>query len=99
MDSISSCRYWILIGGVVIASNTRVSIYNVYVSHQPSIKLEIWNFLSESIVYEQNRCIYLIWDFNCVRNTEVKKNFQYRAYDSQAFNNFIIDVELMDVKA
>lgn len=86
------------IAGKLSVSDLKIIIINIYLPHQPSVKLHLWSILIELISSHQDSCVCVIGDFNCVRNKEERINCLYRAADSQAFNEFILDNELIDVK-
>lgn len=54
--------------------------------------------MEEFINTHGDKAICLVGDFNCVRNSEERRNCLYRSIDSKSFNDFIEANELFDIQ-
>ncbi|GKD13482.1 RNA-directed DNA polymerase, eukaryota [Tanacetum coccineum] len=69
---------------------------NLYVPHPSNEKGVLWSRLDGLI--QQNNCAWCVFsDFNEVRNQDDRMNTQFHTKDSDEFNEFIANTQLMEV--
>lgn len=72
-------------------------IVNIYALYSQEDKQVLWEKLSEKMMLIPNEAYCLVGDFNCIRNEGERENCSYRRRDMESFNNFIGDMNLMEM--
>ncbi|XP_058774728.1 uncharacterized protein LOC131649000 [Vicia villosa] len=89
----------IWVEGVWGKEKRKVIIINVYAPCNGRRKRELWVELKARLTEKQGVCVCVLGDFNAVRDVEERKgsNENNRREEMEDFNNFISDLDLIDL--
>lgn len=88
-------RFWIWLRG--LHNGSFINIGNVYGPLNRDLKEVVWNSLRELVIAFFNEPICLMGDFNCVCRREDRDNCIYNQRDTDRFNAFIKDCNLLEI--
>ncbi|KAJ0427646.1 putative RNA-directed DNA polymerase [Helianthus annuus] len=94
-DEVIKDRFFLCVGGTLVASGTRINLVNVYAPNIPVARRVLWEELVSLRNSRQGLWVFM-GDFNDVRSPEERFNSEYVASNAEAFNDFILAAALLE---
>ncbi|WOH14893.1 hypothetical protein DCAR_0934421 [Daucus carota subsp. sativus] len=88
---------WILVQGLNTTSNSQFACLNIYAPQSAKMKQLLWEELGTLLLSLCDLQVCLLGDFNVVRQSNEKLNFQFIGAIAKAFNSFISRAGLLEI--
>ncbi|MCH81872.1 hypothetical protein A2U01_0002665 [Trifolium medium] len=99
LNSVVELNYAQLMEGVWKKDNVQVIIVNIYAPCDLRNKVECWDEILKALAPFKGGLFCIMGDFNCIRSESERKGAEgrYRNSEMDAFNNFILNGEFVDL--
>lgn len=89
---------WILYKGITTNTHKQFICINVYAPQDPVAKSVIWDQFNNILTSNDDTPVCIMRDFNSAREDSDRINYQHNSVDSQVFNDFINNSDLIHIE-